>query len=89
MSQLKLDMGLVRHIDTSERDRLIVKHIVDLAHALGQEIVAEGVETLEQAYALRDLKCELFQGHLFARPLPMVQLQRLLVTGPTEQANAA
>ena len=89
VSQLKLDMGLVRHIDKSERDRLIVQHIVDLAHALGQEIVAEGVETLEQAHTLRDLQCELFQGHLFARPLPMVQLQRLLVTGPTPEAQAA
>lgn len=89
VSHLKLDMGLVAQIDQSERDCVIVGHIIDLGHALGQQIVAEGVETAEQAAALQELGCDFFQGYLFDRPMPMVHLQRLLVTSHATTVRAA
>ena len=48
----------------------IVRTIVMLAHALGMDVIAEGVETAEQLAKLRSLGCEYGQGYFFARPLP-------------------
>ena len=56
----------------------IVKAIVSLAHDLGMEVVAEGVETRAQLEALRALRCRRGQGFLFSRPLPADQAEGLL-----------
>jgi EAL domain-containing protein (putative c-di-GMP-specific phosphodiesterase class I) len=66
----KLDLSLVRGIDQSQIKRDLVRAIVDACHKGGTLVVAEGVETLEEAAVLRDLNCDLLQGHLFARPAP-------------------
>ena len=54
----------------SPRDRAIVAGIIDLAHALGLSVVAEGVEQELEADHLRALGCDLGQGYLYARPQP-------------------
>ncbi|HUX28291.1 MAG TPA: EAL domain-containing protein, partial [Terracidiphilus sp.] len=56
----------------------IVRTIIGLARVLGMEVVAEGIETLEQYRLLRELGCRLGQGYLFARPLPVQDITRLL-----------
>ncbi|MEI6318243.1 MAG: EAL domain-containing protein [Pseudomonadota bacterium] len=66
----KLDLSLVRDIDQSQIKRDLVGAIVDACHKGGTLVVAEGVETLAEAAVLRDLNCDLLQGHLFARPAP-------------------
>jgi diguanylate cyclase (GGDEF)-like protein/PAS domain S-box-containing protein len=67
---LKIDRSFVLGVHERPEDTEIVRAIVSLAAALQLGVVAEGVETGEQAAALRALGCELAQGHLFARPLP-------------------
>jgi diguanylate cyclase (GGDEF)-like protein/PAS domain S-box-containing protein len=70
VGQIKIDMAFVRNLATDPGDRAIVKSIVDLARSLRLDVVAEGVETLEQLDILREYGCPNVQGFLFARPLP-------------------
>ena len=53
----------------NERDQLIVKSTIDLAHGLELEVIAEGIETPEQHAILKRLGCDYAQGYLFSRPL--------------------
>ena len=72
LSFLKIDMSFVRRLGTTRRADAIVAAIVDLAHAHDLTVVAEGVETPEQAAALRAMGCENGQGWLFGRPTTVV-----------------
>ena len=65
---VKLDMGLVRGIDTHAARATIVAGMVSTCRALGCRVVAEGVETAAEYHRLRELGIDLFQGYLFARP---------------------
>ncbi len=65
---LKIDMSFVYRLGASHRSDAVVAAIVDLAHAHQMTVVAEGVETSEQADALRSMGCEHGQGWLFGRP---------------------
>lgn len=67
LDTIKLDMSLVRTLDTKEP---VVRHCIELAHDLGLCVVAEGVETQEQLDKLRALGCDKVQGYYFSRPLP-------------------
>jgi EAL domain-containing protein (putative c-di-GMP-specific phosphodiesterase class I) len=65
---IKLDMDLIRGIDRRRAAQQIVLHIVHLASILGCDVIAEGIETLEEYTALRACGIRLMQGYLFARP---------------------
>ncbi len=65
---VKLDMALVRGIDADRARRTIVDHVVRMCVELGIAVVGEGVETRDEAAALRDLGIDLQQGYLYARP---------------------
>ena len=75
---LKIDRSFVRDLGTNTRDRAIVQAIVALAHALGLEVVAEGVETATAASTLLDLGCHRAQGFLLSRPLDSTAMESLL-----------
>ncbi|MFJ6023107.1 putative bifunctional diguanylate cyclase/phosphodiesterase [Brevundimonas sp. NPDC092305] len=76
--ELKIDKSLVVDVLDSQRDRLIMKSTVDLAHSLNMTVVAEGVETEALAASLRLLGCDAIQGYWFARALPILQLAEFL-----------
>jgi diguanylate cyclase (GGDEF)-like protein/PAS domain S-box-containing protein len=78
---LKVDRSFVNRMDREPHEAAIVKAIVSLAHDLGMEVVAEGVETSAQVAALRALRCRRGQGFLFSAPLPADQAERLLTSG--------
>ena len=65
---VKIDMSLIRGLDTDSRRHAIVSGIVGICRSLSTEIVAEGVETVAELSALRALGITLFQGYLFAKP---------------------
>ena len=67
---LKIDRSFVAGVDSNTDDRAIVKATIDMAHALGMTVVAEGVETSEQEAYLRVFGCDRVQGYLYARPQP-------------------
>ncbi|MGB0695851.1 MAG: putative bifunctional diguanylate cyclase/phosphodiesterase [Rhodospirillaceae bacterium] len=66
---LKIDQSFVRDLMSSEKDAAIVSTIISLARNLGFSVVAEGVETEDQARILADMTCERFQGYLYSAPL--------------------
>ncbi len=65
---VKLDMSLIRNIDTSATLQRIVKGMIRLSHDLGAKVVAEGIETPEEHHWLAEAGCDLLQGFLFGRP---------------------
>ncbi|MDR6951129.1 EAL domain-containing protein (putative c-di-GMP-specific phosphodiesterase class I)/uncharacterized membrane protein (UPF0136 family) [Ancylobacter sp. 3268] len=69
VTYLKIDQSFVRRLPSEERDVVVARSIVGLGRGLGLIIVAEGVETPEQADFLRGIWCDKAQGHLFSRPL--------------------
>jgi diguanylate cyclase (GGDEF)-like protein len=69
--KLKIDRSFVSRIDTDSSSGAIVSTIVGLSRALGVGIIAEGVETENQATMLRAAGCEVVQGYLFGRPAPL------------------
>ncbi len=75
---LKIDNGFTRTIDGSDRDRIVVRAIVDLARALGLLVVAEGVENERQLERLRELGVATWQGFLKSGPVPGSELPGLM-----------
>ncbi len=69
IGSLKIDSSFVSQLDVSESETLIIEAIVKLAHALGLEVVAEGIERRSQFERLRDLGCRYGQGHLWSPSL--------------------
>ncbi|MFL6678743.1 MAG: EAL domain-containing protein, partial [Burkholderiaceae bacterium] len=65
----KIDRSFINDIETSKDALAIVSAVVNLAHALGLKVVAEGVETAGQRDILIDMNCDEMQGFYFARPM--------------------
>lgn len=74
---LKIDQSFIRGITADRYSAELVKAILTLAHCLGYRVVAEGVETEEQAAFLQAHACEIAQGYLYGRPLPMQEFEAL------------
>lgn len=75
VDELKVDKSFVQNMLDWDSDRAIVKATVDLAHDLGLSVVAEGVETLEQATMLREMECDRLQGYFISYPLTAEQME--------------
>ncbi len=82
---LKIDRSFVMGMQANNENSEIVRAIVSLAHILGMEIIAEGVETELELAQLRCLGCEQAQGYFFAKPLPKEEVENLLKKYPTWQ----
>jgi diguanylate cyclase (GGDEF)-like protein/PAS domain S-box-containing protein len=81
LDALKIDRAFVAGMSGSAEHMAIVSAIINLAQALRISVVAEGVETEEQARKLKSLGCNEAQGYLFGRPMPPEEIARLLVAG--------
>ncbi|HEX2756737.1 MAG TPA: diguanylate cyclase [Candidatus Limnocylindrales bacterium] len=81
LDTIKIDRSFVAGIDEDNSNLPIVEAVIALAHALGMEVVAEGIETAGQLARLRDLVCDRGQGYYYARPQPPEALTALLAGG--------
>ncbi len=91
-SELKVDRSFVQDLDNADKvdeAKIIIRSIVDLAHNLGLEVCAEGVETEESLAFLRSLGCEQAQGFLIARPLPPDKVYELATGAKSTQLKSA
>ena len=78
VNTLKIDRSFVEKLGGEGSDGAIVAGVVAMAHALGMDVVAEGVETDEQLRKVMDMECDNAQGFFFARPLSSEMMGRLL-----------
>jgi PAS domain S-box-containing protein len=83
---LKIDRSFVAGVTRGPEDSAVARAVIKLAEALGLATLAEGIETTEQAFALRALGCQLGQGYLFARPLDPEAAEQLLGRARTAAA---
>ena len=78
IQRLKLDRSFVQDIETDPNDAHICRATISLAHSLGLDVVAEGVETKAQLDYLTSLGCDVIQGYYFSRPLPPREAEQFL-----------
>ena len=86
---LKIDRSFVLRMSDDSQDMTIVTTIISLAHSLDLHVVAEGVETADQARLLRLVRCDQIQGYLVGKPLPAPEVSALFGTVPRSFAFAA
>jgi EAL domain-containing protein (putative c-di-GMP-specific phosphodiesterase class I) len=77
---LKIDKSFVKGLGEDIEDTAIVEMVIELAHTLGLEVIAEGVETEEQVALLEEMGCDMAQGYHFTKPLPAEQIPAFLAS---------
>ncbi|MFN6518948.1 MAG: putative bifunctional diguanylate cyclase/phosphodiesterase [Nostoc sp. CreGUA01] len=82
ISLLKIDRSFISSINTNSKNLEIIEILVTLAHKLGVDVLAEGIETQEQLTLLRKLNCEYGQGHFFSVPLNSSAAEALIKANP-------
>ena len=82
LDTLKIDRSFVMNAAEDENAQAIIKAIVAMGHTLGFEIIAEGVENVEQLSLLRDNAVDILQGYYFSRPIPAIEFEELIIRMP-------
>jgi len=75
LDRLKIDKSFILEILKDKDDAAIAKMIIDLSQNMGLEVSAEGIESRAQRDYLEDLGCQVYQGYLFSRPLPLEKFE--------------
>lgn len=75
---LKIDKTFIDYITTDKKQNLVVKNIIEFAHILDLKVVAEGVESYEQAQILKEYSCDELQGYFFSKPLKVKDMNNLI-----------
>jgi diguanylate cyclase (GGDEF)-like protein len=98
IQRIKIDRAFVRGIAEHSNDRSLVRTIIAMAQSMGLDLVAEGVETVQQLQSLRELGCDKAQGYLISHPVPadamrstmsaLDELQSLSLFGPSDAMPA-
>jgi EAL domain-containing protein (putative c-di-GMP-specific phosphodiesterase class I) len=81
LDAIKIDRSFIDGLDSDDANLPIVQAVIALAHGLGIEVVAEGIETAGQLARLRELVCDRGQGYFYAQPQPPELLAGLLAGG--------
>jgi diguanylate cyclase (GGDEF)-like protein len=89
LTELKIDLGLVLSMHTSRHGHATVRAVIDLGHALGLRVVAEGVEDERTLRELREARCDLAQGYLFSRAVPAPELLAWVKARQTPRQQSA
>jgi EAL domain-containing protein (putative c-di-GMP-specific phosphodiesterase class I) len=87
IDKVKIDRSFIHELISDARDAAITQGIISMAHHLQLKVVAEGVETTEQAEFLRRSQCDAFQGYLYARPMTYDRLEEYLRPLPVDASH--
>lgn len=85
IDMLKIDMQFIRSAFREKQDTRLINAVIGLAHSLGFPTIAEGVETIDQYQALKDMGCDFVQGYYFSKPLPSDEFEAYFLK--LEKAN--
>ncbi len=78
LEQLKIDQIFIKNMLSNPGDTIVVKTIIAMAHSLGMNVIAEGLETEEEKHFLKELGCSSYQGYLLSPPLPLPVFEHLV-----------
>lgn len=78
-NKLKIDKSFINNLATNSNDQIIVAATIDMAKKLGLKVVAEGVETKEQATLLETFNCDIVQGYFYSKPLNKDEIEKILL----------
>ncbi len=81
LNTVKIDKSFIDDICINDKQGAIVDSIIEMAHKLGMEVVAEGIETIDQLIVMKEKNCDIIQGYVYSRPLLSTDLERLLKKG--------
>src|SRR6202166_1240874 len=76
--EVKIDRSFVQGLESDPEFAPVLRSVIDMGHGLGLKVVAEGIETEEAAARLRDYGCDIAQGYLYAKPMPLPQFESWL-----------
>jgi diguanylate cyclase (GGDEF)-like protein len=76
--EVKIDRSFVQGLESDPEFAPVVRSAIDMGHSLGLRVVAEGIETEQAARRLRDLGCDIAQGYLYAKPMPLAAFENWL-----------
>jgi len=85
---IKIDKSFVNNVTTDPDDRAITQAIISMAHSLKLDVVAEGVETKEQLELLKSQSCDIIQGYLFSKPIPVHDISPFLLSDAAKKILA-
>ncbi len=85
LDYLKIDRSFIQQIVSLDEKQAVVDAIIQMAHRLKMEVVAEGVESVQQLNLLRDMGCDYIQGYYYSKPIPMNELIEFLQIWEVEQ----
>ena len=90
VSTVKIDRSFIMDLPADKENAVLVQAIIAMAHGLGLEVIAEGVETIEQWEFLRALDCDFAQGYYFGKPMPGNEFEDFLISqaGSSKQAQS-
>ncbi|MBD2343068.1 EAL domain-containing response regulator [Anabaena subtropica] len=80
VNTLKIDRYFIHNVAKDKQKSAITKALIEMAHNMNMQVVAEGVETESELYFLKQNKCDAMQGFLFSRPLPAIEFENFLWT---------
>jgi EAL domain-containing protein (putative c-di-GMP-specific phosphodiesterase class I) len=75
---VKVDRSFINQFNDNNKKRELVKSIISMTHGLGMKVIAEGIESIEQAAQLRELECDVGQGYYFYKPMDSKAAENLL-----------
>lgn len=81
LNTLKIDKSFIDDICVNDKQEAIVDSIIEMAHKLGMEVVAEGIETIDQLKVMKEKNCDIIQGYVYSKPLLSTELENLLKKG--------
>ena len=82
VDSLKIDRSFIQSMDGTPESLGLAPLIINIAHAMGMHVIAEGIETQQQLAQLKALQCDFGQGYLFAHPLPAQEAIALVAAAP-------
>lgn len=88
IDKIKIAMEFTQELNKNKKDDVIVSSIIELSHSLELDVIAEGVETVEQLEFLKNKKCDEIQGYLYYKPMPDIEIEKIMSEVKLESDDA-